>query len=104
MTALVGALVLVGEMSFITPTIMSSAAVDKVLDQLPAKGQLAVKSTLPNIIESATQTLGEKTFDSVGKKINDKLGVGMTRAICPEAPVFHGLQLWQKAKVIYVDK
>ena len=86
MTALVGALVLVGEMSFITPTIMSSAAVGKVLDQLPAKGQLAVKSTLPNIIESATQTLSEKTFDSVGKKINDKLWSWYDKGYLPRSP------------------
>ncbi|MDB2686145.1 hypothetical protein N9Y42_02945 [Mariniblastus sp.] len=75
-----------GSSRFITDAILSSEAVDTILDKLPQSAQAAIKSAIPNAIESASQAFGEKVFDSVGKKINDKLWDWYDKGYVPRKP------------------
>ncbi len=75
-----------GSSRFVTDAVLSSKVVDDALSKLPSKAQIAIKSTIPNVIESASQALGEKVFDSVGKKINDKLWSWYDKGYLPRVP------------------
>ena len=75
-----------GSSGFITDTILSSKAAGAVLDKLPSSVQVAIQSTIPNAVASVTQAAGEKVFDSVGKKINDKLWSWYDRGYLPRKP------------------
>lgn len=75
-----------GSSRFIVDTVMSAPGVEKVLKKLPPKVQLAVTAAIPNAIESAAQSLGEKAFGSIGKKINDRLWTWYDKGYLPRKP------------------